>query len=47
MRRKITAIIAITSSTWIRPPAEKTKNPSSHPIIRITAMRYNIIMILV
>jgi hypothetical protein len=36
------ATIAITSKTWIKYPAEKTKKPSTHPIIRINAMRYNI-----
>lgn len=34
-------MIAITSSMWIRLPAEKTKNPKSQPIISIIAIRYN------
>jgi hypothetical protein len=34
-------ITAITSNTWIIPPAEYIKNPKAHPIIRITAIIYN------
>jgi hypothetical protein len=34
-------IIAITSNTWMIPPAEYMKKPKAHPIIRITAIIYN------
>jgi len=35
-------MIAKTSSAWIKDPAEKTKNPRIHPMMRITAIRYSI-----
>ena len=41
IRRNNIEIMAITNSTWISEPALKTKNPSNHPIIRITAMIYS------
>jgi hypothetical protein len=41
------AITAITSNTWMIPPAEKTKNPSAQPINKITAIMYNMVQILI
>jgi len=36
-----TAMIAITSSMWIKPPTVVKKNPMAQAITRITAMMYN------
>jgi hypothetical protein len=36
---------ASTNKTWIIPPAEKTKNPRSHPMISTTAIIYNMLLI--
>ena len=44
MTRSKIAIIAITSSTCMIPPAEKTKNPSTQPMSKMTAIRYNIVV---
>lgn len=41
----INEITASTSNAWITPPAEYAKNPIAHPITRITAMIYNIDLI--
>jgi hypothetical protein len=41
----ISAIMATINKIWINPPALYTKNPSIHPIIKITAMRYNKLLI--
>jgi hypothetical protein len=36
-----TAIIAITSNTWIKLPTEVKKTPIAQPISRITAIIYS------
>jgi hypothetical protein len=36
---------ANTNRTCIIPPAEKTKNPRSHPMISTTAIIYNMLLI--
>jgi hypothetical protein len=40
IRRSRIAMMAITSRTWMIFPRLNTKAPSSHPMIRITAMMY-------
>jgi len=35
---------ARTSRIWIKPPTLYTKTPSNHPITRITAMMYKILL---
>jgi hypothetical protein len=44
---KIIAITAITNKMWIKLPAEAKKNPKTHPIIRITAIMYSKLLILI
>lgn len=41
-----TAITAITNRIWITPPASYTKNPKIQPITTITAIKYNIFLII-
>ena len=41
MKPSNTAIIAITSNMWIKPPTAVKKNPMAHAITRITAIAYN------
>lgn len=39
-------IIAIINKIWINPPALYTKNPNSQPMINITAIKYNRLLII-
>jgi hypothetical protein len=41
----INEITANTSKMWINPPAFHTNAPNNHPIISITAIKYNIDLI--
>ena len=45
IKPNIKAITASTISIWIKPDALYTKNPSNHPITSITAIRYNMLLI--